>query len=70
MRNQRNEQRTPITVPEMIAKFGIGSTLVVLADLARTGTFEFDTLVPFGGRFTNYVLVLEMEIDEWPVIYL
>jgi hypothetical protein len=63
--------RTPITVHELIDQFGEPSAAMIIRAAIASGVYDFDVIASRRHpAYREFTLVFEMEIDEWPVIYL
>jgi hypothetical protein len=67
MRTQKNIQPIPITIAEMIDRWGEDSTALVLRTIGMDPTdLRFDVFMAPIGVFVKYVLVLDVEPNELP----
>jgi hypothetical protein len=59
---QNHSVERKITIPEMIARWGVSQTEAVLGAIADTGVYAFTILRR--GWNDNYVLVIDAEIES------
>jgi hypothetical protein len=68
---QVNRQRKPLTVSEVVDQFGEPSATAIIRNCLETNTFDFDVIASrWHPVYREFTLVLEVEIDPCPVIYL